>query len=105
MTGAAVIMVAVFSILATLSLIQLKVLGVGLAAAVLIDATVVRGILVPASLAMLAERAWRPPRWLARSHRSTTRIWQAKPMRCWPRGARPAAFPAPRPPGRSTASR
>ena len=63
-TSAAVIMVAVFSILAALSLIQLKMLGVGLAAAVLIDATVVRGILVPASLAMLGERAWRRPRWL-----------------------------------------
>ena len=51
-TSAAVIMVAVFSILATLSIIQLKMLGVGLAAAVLIDATVVRGILVPAALAL-----------------------------------------------------
>lgn len=64
-TSAAVIMVAVFSILATLSLIQLKMLGVGLAAAVLIDATVVRGILVPAALALLGERAWYLPRWLA----------------------------------------
>jgi putative drug exporter of the RND superfamily len=64
-TSAAVIMVAVFSILATLSIIQLKMLGVGLAAAVLIDATVVRGILVPAALAMLGERAWYLPRWLA----------------------------------------
>jgi len=64
-TSAAVIMVAVFSILATLSNSQLKMLGVGLAAAVLIDATVVRGILVPAALAMLGERAWYLPRWLA----------------------------------------
>ena len=63
-TSAAVIMVAVFSILATLSLIQLKMLGVGLAAAVLIDATVVRGILVPAALALLGERSWYLPRWL-----------------------------------------
>ena len=47
MTSAAVIMVAVFSIFATLSLIELKMIGVGLAAAVLIDATVVRGILLP----------------------------------------------------------
>jgi len=47
-TSAAVIMVAVFSVFATLSLIQLKTLGVGLAAAVLIDATVVRGVLLPA---------------------------------------------------------
>ena len=63
-TSAAVIMVAVFSILATLSIVQLKMLGVGLAAAVLIDATVVRGILVPAALALLGERAWYLPRWL-----------------------------------------
>jgi RND superfamily putative drug exporter len=64
-TSAALIMVAVFSIFATLSLIQLKMLGVGLAVAVLIDATVVRGILVPASLALLGERSWYLPRWLS----------------------------------------
>jgi putative drug exporter of the RND superfamily len=63
-TSAAVIMVAVFSILATLSIIALQMLGVGLAAAVLIDATVVRGILVPAALALLGERTWYLPRWL-----------------------------------------
>jgi putative drug exporter of the RND superfamily len=48
-TSAAVIMVAVFSIFATLSTIDLKLIGVGLASAVLIDATVVRGVLVPAA--------------------------------------------------------
>jgi RND superfamily putative drug exporter len=64
-TSAAVIMVAVFSIFATLHLIQLQMLGVGLAAAVLIDATVVRGILLPACLALLGERTWYLPRWLA----------------------------------------
>ena len=64
-TSAAVIMVAVFSILASLSLIQLKMIGIGLAAAVLIDATVVRGILLPAALALLGERSWYLPRWLA----------------------------------------
>ena len=63
-TSAAVIMVAVFSILATLSIIDLKMLGIGLAVAVLLDATVVRGILVPAALAMLGERSWWVPRWL-----------------------------------------
>ena len=63
-TSAAVIMVAVFSIFATLSIIELKMIGVGLASAVLIDATVVRGILVPAALALLGERAWYLPRWL-----------------------------------------
>ncbi len=64
-TSAAVIMVAVFSILATLSLIQLKMIGIGLGAAVLIDATVVRGILLPAALALLGDRSWYLPRWLA----------------------------------------
>jgi RND superfamily putative drug exporter len=64
-TSAAVIMVAVFSIFATLSGIDVKMLGVGLAAAVLIDATVVRGVILPAALAVLGERAWYLPRWLA----------------------------------------
>jgi RND superfamily putative drug exporter len=57
-TSAAVIMVAVFSIFATLSVIEFKMFGVGMAAAVLIDATVVRGVLMPAVLALLGERAW-----------------------------------------------
>ena len=63
-TSAALIMVAVFSILATLPIVDTKTLGVGLAAAVLIDATVVRGILLPACLALLGERSWSLPRWL-----------------------------------------
>jgi RND superfamily putative drug exporter len=58
-TSAAVIMVAVFSILGSLSIIALQMLGIGLAAAVLIDATVVRGVLLPAALAMLGERTWK----------------------------------------------
>ena len=58
-TSAALIMVAVFSIFVTMPLIDLKILGVGTAAAVLIDATVVRGVLVPAALALLGDRAWR----------------------------------------------
>jgi RND superfamily putative drug exporter len=66
-TSAAVIMVAVFSILATLSIIDTKMLGIGLAVAVLIDATVVRGILLPAALAALGERTWYLPRWLRRA--------------------------------------
>jgi putative drug exporter of the RND superfamily len=53
-----VIMVAVFSIFATLSLIEFKIFGVAMAAAVLIDATVVRGVLLPAGLALLGDRAW-----------------------------------------------
>jgi putative drug exporter of the RND superfamily len=64
-TSAAIIMVAVFSIFATLSQIDVKMLGVGLAAAVLIDATIVRGIVLPAALALLGERAWYLPSWLS----------------------------------------
>jgi putative drug exporter of the RND superfamily len=64
-TSAAVIMVAVFSILATLPIVDTKTLGVGLAAAVLIDATVVRGILLPAAMSLLGERCWYLPRWLS----------------------------------------
>jgi putative drug exporter of the RND superfamily len=60
-TSAAVIMVAVFSIFATLSFIDVKMLGVGLAFAVLLDATIVRGILVPAAMALLGERCWHMP--------------------------------------------
>jgi RND superfamily putative drug exporter len=58
-TSAAAIMVAVFSIFATLSLIEFKMFGVAMAAAVLIDATVVRGVLLPAGLALLGDRAFR----------------------------------------------
>ncbi len=57
-TSAAVIMVAVFSIFATLSIIEFKIFGVAMALAVLIDATVVRGVLLPAGLALLGDRAW-----------------------------------------------
>lgn len=58
-TSAALIMVAVFSIFTTIPLIDLKILGVGTATAVLIDATVIRGVLLPAALALLGNRAWR----------------------------------------------
>ena len=58
-TGAALIMVAVFSIFVTMPLVELKILGVGMAAAILIDATVIRGVLLPAALSLLGERAWR----------------------------------------------
>jgi uncharacterized membrane protein YdfJ with MMPL/SSD domain len=63
-TSAALIMVALFSIFTALSLVDLKILGVGTAAAVLIDATIVRGILVPAAMTLLGDRCWYLPRWL-----------------------------------------
>jgi putative drug exporter of the RND superfamily len=61
-TSAALIMAAVFSIFTTLPLVDLKILGVGTAVAILIDATVIRGILLPAALALLGDRAWGRPR-------------------------------------------
>jgi RND superfamily putative drug exporter len=64
-TSAAVVMAAVFSVFGTLSMIDLKMLGVGLASAILIDATVVRGILLPACMIALGERSWYLPRWLS----------------------------------------
>jgi uncharacterized membrane protein YdfJ with MMPL/SSD domain len=63
-TSAAVIMVAVFSIFATLSQVQMKQVGVGLAVAVLLDATVVRAVLLPSVMSLLGERNWYLPKWL-----------------------------------------
>ena len=63
-TSAAIVMVAVFSIFATLSMLIFKQFGVGLAAAILIDATLVRGVLLPATMKLLGERNWYLPKWL-----------------------------------------
>jgi uncharacterized membrane protein YdfJ with MMPL/SSD domain len=63
-TSAAVIMVAVFSVFAILSIIEFKMFGIGTASAILIDATLVRGILLPAGMALLGDRTWYLPRWL-----------------------------------------
>jgi RND superfamily putative drug exporter len=63
-TSAAIIMVAVFAIFGTLRLIMMKQLGVGLGLAVLIDATVIRGVLLPAAMKLLGEWNWYMPRWL-----------------------------------------
>jgi RND superfamily putative drug exporter len=57
-TSAAVVMVAVFGIFATLSSIDMKQMGVGLAAAILIDATIVRGVLLPATMKLLGKWNW-----------------------------------------------
>jgi uncharacterized membrane protein YdfJ with MMPL/SSD domain len=63
-TAAAAVMVAVFAIFASLPTLDIKQLGVGLAVAVLIDATVIRGVLLPATMKLLGERNWYLPRWL-----------------------------------------
>ena len=68
-TSAALVMVAVFSIFATLTLIDMKEMGIGLAVAVLIDATIVRAILLPAAMKLLGDRNWYLPSalgWLPR---------------------------------------
>ena len=63
-TAAAVVMVFVFLTFATLSMVQLKEMGVGLAVAVLLDATVVRALLLPATMKLLGHRNWYLPHWL-----------------------------------------
>lgn len=65
-SSAAIIMVAVFAVFATLSMQDFKQLGVGLAVAVLLDATLVRVLLLPALMCLLGERNWYLPRWLYR---------------------------------------
>lgn len=67
-TSAAAVMVGVFSIFGTLSILEMKQLGVGLAVAVLLDATIVRGVMLPALLGLLGDRAHTGPSWLPRWH-------------------------------------
>ena len=63
-TSAAAVMVAVFAIFASLRTLDIKQMGVGLAVAVLLDATLVRGLLLPAAMKLLGEWNWYLPRWL-----------------------------------------
>ena len=63
-TAAAMVMVLVFAVFATESGLEMKQLGVGLAAAILIDATVIRGVLLPATMKLLGRWNWYLPRWL-----------------------------------------
>jgi uncharacterized membrane protein YdfJ with MMPL/SSD domain len=63
-TSAAAVMVAVFAIFATLTPLEMKQLGVGLAAAILIDATLVRAVLLPTTMKLLGNWNWYLPRWL-----------------------------------------
>lgn len=57
-------MVAVFAIFGTLRELDIKQMGFGLAVAVLIDATVIRGVLLPSTMKVLGERNWYLPSWL-----------------------------------------
>jgi len=63
-TSAALVMVCVFSVFGVLSFMIFKQIGVGLAAAILIDATIVRAVLLPASMKLLGEWNWYLPSWL-----------------------------------------
>jgi RND superfamily putative drug exporter len=63
-TSAAAVMIAVFAIFATLSTLDIKQMGVGLAVAVLLDATLIRGVLLPAAMKVLGDWNWYLPSWL-----------------------------------------
>jgi putative drug exporter of the RND superfamily len=61
-TSAAVIMIAVFGVFVLLDAIEFKMLGLSMAVAVLVDAILVRGVLLPAALALTPPRSWKRPR-------------------------------------------
>jgi uncharacterized membrane protein YdfJ with MMPL/SSD domain len=82
-TTAALVMVGVFAMFVTVSNVELKQMGVGLAVAVLLDATIVRGVLLPATMSLLGERNWWLPKRGSRSSKAGWRI-----------GARDADLPA-----------
>jgi uncharacterized membrane protein YdfJ with MMPL/SSD domain len=63
-TSAATVMVVTFAVFATMPIIDFKEMGIGLAAAVLIDATLVRAVLLPATMKLLGDKNWYLPKWL-----------------------------------------
>ncbi|HEU4671930.1 MAG TPA: MMPL family transporter [Candidatus Limnocylindrales bacterium] len=73
-TSAAAIMVAVFAVFVTLQLVIIKQLGLGLAVAVLVDATVIRSVLLPATMRLLGDWNWWLPRWLGWLPRVTIEV-------------------------------
>ncbi|MEV6306197.1 MMPL family transporter [Actinoplanes sp. NPDC051861] len=85
-TSAAMVMVAVFALFATLPLVATKELGVGLAAAVLLDATIIRAVLLPAVMTMLGRANW----WLPRGLRWLPEIAHEPPAQA---GTKPAEPP------------
>ena len=78
-TSAALVMVGVFSIFGTLNQLDVKQAGVGLATAVLLDATLVRGVLLPASMTLLGDWNWYMPGRGRRSRRSGARTSPVEP--------------------------
>jgi putative drug exporter of the RND superfamily len=85
-TSAALVMVAVFAVFATLPLLEFKQMGIGLAAAIALDATVVRGVALPATLTLLGDHGLRRPR------RSAAR--RTRPAADWDHQARVATLEA-----------
>ena len=86
-TSAAAVMVSVFAIFATLSMLEMKMMGVGLSAAILLDATLVRLVILPAALSLLGERAW----WPRRPNRPRASGWSRPTRRTrWRGGSGPA---------------
>jgi RND superfamily putative drug exporter len=76
-TSAAFVMVAVFAIFATLGALEFKQLGVGLAVAIFLDATLVRAVLLPATMKLLGDANWYLPRrldWLPRVAGDSARV-------------------------------
>jgi uncharacterized membrane protein YdfJ with MMPL/SSD domain len=63
-SGAALVMVGAFAVFALMPILDMKEMGVGLAAAVLIDATIVRAVLLPATMKLLGDWNWYLPKWL-----------------------------------------
>jgi uncharacterized membrane protein YdfJ with MMPL/SSD domain len=63
-TSAALVMVGAFAVFALMPILDMKQMGIGLAAAVLIDATIVRAVLLPATMKLLGDWNWYLPKWL-----------------------------------------
>ena len=80
-TSAAIVMVAVFGIFAALRMLEFKQMGVGLALAVLIDATIIRAVLLPATMKLLGDWNWYLPRWLE----WLAQPWSTRRRRRWSR--------------------
>ncbi len=105
-TSAAIVMVGVFAVFATLSMLMFKQFGVGLATAILLDATIVRGVLLPATMKLLGDWNWYLPSWLQwlphfdlseaearvrRRRRPSLPRSDGHPWAFWPRGDRAQA--------------
>jgi RND superfamily putative drug exporter len=84
-TGAALIIVAVFCGFAAGDLVMFQQMGLGVAVSLLLDATIVRSVLMPATLAILGDRAWYLPRWLDWLPRLTIEAPAASPATAAPK--------------------